>query len=252
METFLFMGSRGGAGRTTSSLLFAAGLTTLGLHPLHVQVMTANRQPALVGVQEVPFPMEWVATSQDFLAGEYVSWHLAQHPSCFPVVVDMPAERIQDAFATETDARILLPMREGAHEIETAARDLRDAQEEHRRRGRPRCGTEQVPPPAWLLPIGWPRGLRPEDYATILGRRFALLDIPGTFPVIRPGLRAFDMPNLTFSDDAGRFRLTPEQWDVAMNLAWAILMATDGSGSMSLAGRKRAGREVIVDNVKTG
>jgi len=251
MDTFLFMGSTGGAGRTTSSLLFAAGLTALGFRPLHVQVMTAGRQPAVVGLKEVPFKTEWVGTSQDFLAGEYVSWHVGQHPNCFPIIVDMPAERIRDPFVTEPEARILLPMREGAHEIEAAARDLGDAQEEHRRRGRPRRGADPVPP-AWLLPIGWPRGLRPEDYATILGRRSALRDIPGTFPVIRPGLRVFDPLDLSFSDDAGRFRLTGEQWDAATNLAWAILMATDSGGLMTLAARTRGRHEVVVNTTGSG
>ncbi|MBM1170630.1 hypothetical protein [Microvirga arabica] len=250
METFLFMGSTGGAGRTTSSLLFAAGLTALGFRPLHVQVMTAGRQPAVMGLKEVPFQTEWVGTSQDFLAGEYVSWHVGQHPNCFPIIVDMPAERIRNAFVTEPEIRILLPMREGAHEIEAAARDLRDAQEEHRRRGRSRRNTDSVPP-AWLLPIGWPRGLRPEDYATILGRRFAHQEIPGTFPVIRPGLRGFDPQDLTFSDDAGRFRLTGEQWDAATNLAWGILMATDSTGLMNLAARTRGRHEVIVDTARS-
>lgn len=244
MDTFLFMGSTGGAGRTTSSVLFAAGLTALGFRPLHVQVMSAGLQPAVVGLEEVPFQTEWVGTSQDFLAGEYVDWHAGQHPNCFPIIVDMPAERIRYPFVTEPKSRILLPMRDGASEIEVTARDLRDAQEEHRRRGAPQDDNEALAP-AWVLPIGWPRGLLPDDYATILGRRIALKNLSGTFPVIRPGLRGFSPSELAFSDKAGRFRLTGEQWDAATNLAWGILLSTESKASIGLAAQVRGRHEVV-------
>ena len=62
------MGSTGGAGRATSSLLFAAELTTLGFRLLCVQVRTAGREPVAEGFKDVPFQTEWVGTSQNFLA----------------------------------------------------------------------------------------------------------------------------------------------------------------------------------------
>jgi hypothetical protein len=173
--------------------------------------------------------MEWVATSEGLLAPGCVEWHAAENPTCLPIVVDMPAGSIRGSFVSAPDARILLPMREGPVEIGAAARDFRDVQAEHERQGNHRGRADQGLPPAWLLPIGWPRGLRPEDYAAILGRRRALQEMTGSFPVIRSGVPSFDMLDLDFIDDGDRFALTDEQWDAAKNLALAILTATDSS-----------------------
>ncbi len=111
MGKFLFVGSKGGAGRTKSSLLFAAGMTMLELRPLHIQVLTDGRLPALQDVSGVPFARVALAVDEDALVMDSIRRHAAQHPMCRPVVVDMPAEGIRSEVVTDPGARILLPMR---------------------------------------------------------------------------------------------------------------------------------------------
>jgi hypothetical protein len=224
METFFFMGSKGGAGRTRSSLLFAAGASALGLSPLHIQVMIDGRPPALDGVTESPFVMEWVASEAN-PAPAVIEGCVAQHPTCVPIIVDMPAQRIRGSFIARVGTRILLPMRGGSLEIRHAARDYRDGEDLYGNWIEFGYQTDLQHPPIWLLPIGWPSGLTDEDYAQILCRRCALRDATGSVRVVRPGVPYFDLLDLDFVDD-GRFTLADEQWDAARHLACGILNST--------------------------
>lgn len=219
METFALFGLKGGARRTTSSLMLAAGLCEFGFYPLHIQILAANRPPVLSGVADVPFETAWVEVGGDTSAVMAIRRCVSDYPQCCPVVVDMPAGLRADLVA-DPDIRILLPMGDGVIEIESAARDYLDAAQELERHW-----SRGSRPPAWFLPAGWPSSLRAEDYASILGR-FGLAKDKQPFPVILPAIAKLDPLEIDLSFSGDCFELSPIIEDTAVTLARAVLVGT--------------------------
>jgi hypothetical protein len=54
MGTFIFCGSKGGAGRTASSMILATGMSAIGLYPLHLQVTMSGCPPVIALATGVP------------------------------------------------------------------------------------------------------------------------------------------------------------------------------------------------------
>ena len=165
METFIFAGSKGGAGRSVSSILFATGLSALGLRPLYLQVLATGRPPLLDGTADLPFATDHVTWNEAESLGLDLQAPIARHPTCSPIVVDMTSQRVRGPLVAAPEVRILLPMRTGAAEVEWAAHDYRDAEEDFARQTQRRQRLDAGRPPIWFLPVGWPceppiRGLR--------------------------------------------------------------------------------------------
>jgi hypothetical protein len=120
------------------------------------------------------------------------------------------------------EARILLPMREGDHEIEWAIHDYLEAREESSRQGPRQHPLYQWKPPAWFLPVGWPACLRRSDFAAILHNRGLRLSDLRPYPVINPGIPKFDLLDMRFIDEEYCFTLTDQQRDAAASVAQAL------------------------------
>ncbi len=169
METFIFAGSKGGAGRSASSILFATGLSALGLRPLHLQVLAAGRPPLLDGTADLPFETDHLPWNEAKSLGLDLQAPIARHPTCSPIVMDMPSQRLRGPLIAAPGVQILLPMRTAFSEVEWAAHDYRDAEADFARQA-PGQRLEAGRPPIWFLPVGWPWSHRSEDYTAILGR----------------------------------------------------------------------------------
>ncbi|MGO4524937.1 hypothetical protein AB4097_08735 [Microvirga sp. 2MCAF35] len=134
------------------------------------------------------------------------------------ILIDNPAQPVRKilAYASGTRARILLPMRDNAHEIDRLIHDLNEIGAEAR-------ASNELLPKASILPVGWPSSLRAKDYTDILSRQGLK---PGSVPalsVIHPGVPGLDPLDLDVRDDANRFALTKQQQDAAIRLAEAVL-----------------------------
>ncbi|WP_149532705.1 ParA family protein [Tardiphaga sp. P9-11] len=175
MRTFLFLGSKGGSGRTASSVILATGLAALGHRPLHLQVTMSGIQPVIAFATGVPFST--AALAEHVATPEAIRHTIAAHPECSTVVIDMVKRTVWETVFDNPTSVVLFPMRHAAVEIEVAVRDYRDLQTHlasasdprfrfHRRTARPRYNAR--PPIAsldrgWLLPVAWPEDL--DDHA---------------------------------------------------------------------------------------
>lgn len=223
MSVFVFAGSKGGASRTTSSILLATGMYHLGLHPLLIQ-MTPPQQPLVLGwVMQVPFEIVWAPWDRPDIVWAQIQAH-TQHG--FPeshVIIDMRAQDVHETLKMMAgyEPRILLPMRDGAPDVEQAASDYRKVRFFH--------GQNQDPPRVSILPVGWPPNIQQEDFATLLGRHLVVAAADGCLPLIRPGIPRLDPLEFDFQDDDARFTLTEEQHEAALVLAAAVLAQTERS-----------------------
>jgi hypothetical protein len=224
MEVDVFGGSKGGGSRTTSSLLLAAGARELGLHPLHVQVLPPGRAPALDNVRQVPFETALIPVDEPEVVAAQIRLLVQRRPECFPVIVDMPCQRICRTMLMldGIEARVLLPMRDGAAELGRAIHDYRDALRASDTGDIRRQPSDRCKPPIQILPVGWSPSLRSRDFAAILRNRGLGLDDQPPYPVVCPGIPKFDPLDLDLVDLEGCFELTEQQWDAATCIAQVL------------------------------
>lgn len=228
MKSFTFAGSQPKAGRTTSSLLFAAGARAIGLHPLHIEIMPVGGSSSLEGMTDVPFPMERVFADKALSFWKGIRSFVRRYPMCIPVV-DVPAVGIQDQIRFTDGARILIPIRDEAEFIMQAVHDFGEARATPAEQSRNRRRMVRPSASVWLLPIGWPRGFEPEDYPAILARRQHPRSPAESFSVVCPGIPFLNPGRLGFRERNGRFRLSEEQRNAAVGLVQAALSETDTS-----------------------
>jgi hypothetical protein len=226
MDIFPFVGSKGGAARTTSSSLLALGLHALGLKPLHIQVVVPGCPPVLELAADVPFAKTWISANACTSAAIAIRRHAAGFPECSPVIVDLPAERIRADLVADPDTRILLPMRDGGLEIEWAASDYCDAEEALAWEIQQGRISDVSRPPAWFLPVGWPASLKAEEFASLLGRYGVVVDEQRRLPIILPGALRLERMDLMDFPGGEQFFMRPEIEDVAQALAHAVLAGT--------------------------
>jgi hypothetical protein len=195
----------------------------LGLNPLLIQMTPPGQPLVLSSVMKVPFEIAWAPWDRPDIVWTQIRAHTQHGFAESHVIIDMHAQGIRETLAmmAGSEARILLPMREGAPEVERVVRDQREAWDDRDQHGHE--------PRVRILPVGWPLSLHQEDYAAILGRRGAVLDDDGRLPVIYPGIPKLDPLDFDFHDDDARFRLTEEQQEAAVILAAAVLAETERS-----------------------
>jgi len=241
MGIIVFCDSGDGGTRTTSSALLAAGASEIGFQPLHVQVLTQGGPPALVDIREVPFgTMSITAERGETITGQLRACARSL-PKRSPVIVDMPAQDVRETLLmlSGMEARLLLPLGEGASDIERVVQDYREIRDHRKlwkelnREGGRRLPSDAEQPPAWLLPVGWPTALGPGYFATLLHDRDLLLQGEPRYPVIHPGIPGFDPMDVAFTDWNDRFVLTDQQRDAAASVARALCGGTARAGSFN-------------------
>ncbi|SEI19446.1 hypothetical protein SAMN05216367_4866 [Tardiphaga sp. OK245] len=126
MALFVLLGSKGGAGRTASSIVLSAGLAAIGLRPLHLQITMSGVQPVIASANGVPFAT--AAIAEHDATPDAIRHMIAAHPECSTVVIDMVKRTVWDTVLNYPAPVVLFPMRRKAHEIELAVRDYRDLQ----------------------------------------------------------------------------------------------------------------------------
>jgi hypothetical protein len=123
MTTFILQGSKGGAGRTASSVILAAGLATIGLRPIHVQLTLSGIPPVIARAAGVPFATTWLPEND--ATPEAIQRAIAAKPKCDTVVIDMTRRPVWE-IALKPRSVTLFPMRRTPAEIEVALQDYED------------------------------------------------------------------------------------------------------------------------------
>ena len=228
MDRFTFLGSKGGAGRTASSVLLAIGLSELGLRPLHLQVTMYRCPPAIGRAQDAPFATDWLS-DEEASAPSAIQQRIARHPECMSVVIDMPARRITQGILYDIDGDILLPMLCGTEEIEATVRDYREIRT--LAQARSSSGGSRAPQQlsAWIVPVSWPLSLRACDFASILSRYDEGLPSGNHHPLIHPGISYIPKDDLDELINENSFLCTPLIQDVAWTIAQSVLERTNKS-----------------------
>lgn len=228
MGAFILIGSKGGAGRTASSVVLATGLSALGTPPLHLQVTMSGCPPVLALAKNVPFATEWLPDEQ--ATPDAIRRCVEKHPECATVVIDMPKRRVKDIAFPDLDAAMLLPMRRARHEIEVAVRNYRELQSLVSATN----GRDRKPPPSQhavrLLPVGWPLGTCADDFVSILGH---FEDATETNPpsVLMPGIPNLPSDDLDDLINGASFLCSPMISDAASMIARAVLKETGKSSA---------------------
>jgi hypothetical protein len=132
MDVFVFAGSTAGATRTSSSVLLAAGTKSLGLEPLHIQVLTDGGFPAIVDVTGVPFATSTIKAKRGELITERLRARARSRRGTSLVIVDMPAQDILETLLmfSGMHPRILVPMPNWAADPGRAVSDFRMLQDQ--------------------------------------------------------------------------------------------------------------------------
>jgi len=190
MALYVLLGSKGGAGRTASSIVLSAGLAAIGLRPLHLQITMSGAQPVIASANGVPFAT--AAIAEHDATPDAVRHTIAAHPECSTVVIDMVKRTVWDAVLDYPAPVVLFPMRRAAHEIELAVRDYRDLQSYQssgsdpflRSRSISQSGARRRTHGAAgrLLPVAWPETADERAVATAVAR----FDGPGRVGVSAP------------------------------------------------------------------
>jgi len=227
MDVIVFAGSTARAARTSSSILLAAGAKSLGLEPLHVQVLTDGGVPALVDVTGVPFATSTLKAKRGEPITERTRTRARRGTS--HVIVDMPAQDIRETLLMlgGMRPRILVLMPNWATDPGRAVSDFRIIREQrdhweelNRQAGRPLAddyGRSRV----WLFPIGWPAASS-DDLRALLRGRGHLPSEDSQYPILYPGLPMLDPGDMEFTDGSGRFALTERQLEAAARTAWPL------------------------------
>lgn len=221
MDVFILLGSKGGAGRTASSIVLAAGLKAIGLRPLHLQLTLAGCPPVIAGANGVPFPTSWLpdehATPQSILR------RIQEFPECTAVVIDTPKQLVAERAFLSLQATMLLPMQRQPHEVEVAIRDFRELKS----LVSANIGTDRESIPhqsaVWLLPVGWPEGFRLCDFASTL-KRFGITLQSENF--LMPGIPDIRREHLDDLINGTTFRCSRMIRNAAMTIA---RMAVEGA-----------------------
>lgn len=156
---FIFLGSKGGAGRTASSVVLATGLARIGLRPIHLQLTASTLPPVLVGAEGVPFAT--ASVPEHLATKERIADILEVHSDCATIVIDTP-KRTSSQFLFKRVSVALFPMRPARYEIEVAIRDYRAfrlCSYETEAKLNNSASTSQGSSSAWLVPICWPLGI---------------------------------------------------------------------------------------------
>lgn len=127
MDAFIFQGSKGGSGRTASSVILATGLAALGHRPLHLQVTLARIRPVIATARGLPFSATWLP--EDRATIKAIEAAISAHPKCSITVVDMTRQPLWELALTNRRIVALLPMRRTDVEIDAAIRDYRAIRE---------------------------------------------------------------------------------------------------------------------------
>ncbi|KAB0264197.1 ParA family protein [Microvirga brassicacearum] len=224
MEPIVLISSKGGAARTSSSALLAAGAREIGLRPLIVQLLPKGRPPALDGVEDLPFDADLIFYDDFSAAADRIRFHAQNQPTNCPVIVDTPAKPVRSTLAmlAFVQAKLLIPIRDGVAEIERAARDYCDIWDEF-------ClslerGQDGVLPThsVRFLPVGWSPNIQIEDFAAMLSRRGVAFDGMRPLPIVQ-GIPNLDPMSLLMTGRGERFQLTPREREAAKNLARSVL-----------------------------
>lgn len=157
MRLFVFCGSKGGAGRTTSSVVLAAGLVSIGHRPVHLQFGVSGVQPAVALAKAIPFLA--AALPEARISQELIQDISEARPDCDTIVVDLPKPIDRKVRFHGVTTAVLIPMRRAPQEIELAVRDYRKFQLGPKYTNAQDEGSPAPPPAAWILPISWPRTL---------------------------------------------------------------------------------------------
>lgn len=123
MDAFIFQGSKGGSGRTASSVILATGLAALGHRPLHLQITLSRIPPVIATARGLPFSATWLP--EDRATIKAIEAAISAHPRCSIAVVDMTRQPLWELALTQRRIVALVPMRRTDTEIDAAIRDYR-------------------------------------------------------------------------------------------------------------------------------
>lgn len=220
MSAFVLQGSKGGIGRTTSGVMLATGLASIGLQPIHLQITMSGASPVIATVKGLPFSA--VSLPEDQATLEAIRQIIAAHPQCTTIVIDMPKQTTRGFNFLDLKTAVLFPMRRAPFEIEAAIRDYRDLQDRLKvfdgldgvRRSRRYSG--------WLLPVGWPQSHTANDLALSVAR-FDTSTRSGLSPppILTPGIPELPRDDLDDLINGTSFRCSPIIADAAVSIARA-------------------------------
>jgi hypothetical protein len=220
MASFILLGSKGGAGRTASSVVLATGLSAIGLRPLHLQITMPGVSPAIATAKGLPFSAAWIP--EDRATRYIIHQAIAAHPECTTLVIDMPKRTVREVGLFDLNAAVLFPVRRAGHEIEVAVRDYRDldsqleAVDDH----------DDISPSrqcsGWLLPVGWPPSNIDHDFASSVAR-FDTSTRSGLSPpsILMPGIPELPRDDLDDLINGTSFHCSPTIADAAILIARA-------------------------------
>lgn len=168
MVAFVFLGSKGGSGRTASSVMLATGLARIGLRPVHLQLTQLGCAPVIALARGVPFATESLCQGQATPAR--LLRIIAAHSECSIAVIDMPRATTEQLPLPRFSAAAIFPMKRAAHEISTAVQDYRDFESFLKSKSsRDQDSTDRNCSP-WLLPVSWPTSFSDRDLAVTISR----------------------------------------------------------------------------------
>lgn len=212
MHFLMFGGSGGGCGRTTSSLLCAAGMAGHGIRVLHKQVLLDGRS----GVQIsglAPFLSTVVPATPSNLADAI--WTRSE-PAPFDVaVIDLPKIALGASVRHDLKQTYFIPTRPSQADVARSESDWHQLNDVWHYNGSP----NRRPPRAYIVPVGWR-----EDQRARLSV-LALSDVrrPGgaTLSVLQPGIPELDPLDLHLWVGGGEFDLTSWESSAALQLGEA-------------------------------
>jgi hypothetical protein len=208
MNAFILLGSKGGCGRTASSVVLATGLAAMGMRPLHLQVTMSGCLPVIALAEDVPFATTWLP--DESANPDAIRRCIARYPECASVVIDTPKLRVAQVGLPDFSAAMLLPMRRAPHEIEVAVRDYQELQSLISAASVRDSELPRGQSAAWILPVTWPPNFDASDFATILGRFDASITSALPSPsVLMPGIREIPRCELDALINGASFRCSP-------------------------------------------
>jgi hypothetical protein len=222
VNAIICQGSKGGAGRTASSVILATGLAALGHRPLHLQLTLSRIPPAIAFAKSLSFSAAWFP--EERATSETIEATIAAHTKCSIVVIDMTRRPFWKAAMADRHTLALLPMRRTAAEIETAVTDYRDIELFRKRFPTPEGTGSPRQYSVRILPITWPQATSCRD----LKNKLAAFDAPerdGLLSpnILMPGIPEFSREDLDDLINGSDFQCSEMIADAAVNIARAAL-----------------------------
>ncbi|WP_414472886.1 hypothetical protein [Microvirga sp. M2] len=231
METFVFAGSTGGATRTDSSILLAAGALGLGFEPFLIQVFIEGNSSVSAHVRGLPFVTSVIEAGRGERITDRIRARSRGKAKYSPVIVDMPAQDVLETLLmlSGLQVQILVPMPEWLPDPGEAVADFKRLKNhwQHWEKLKRQCGARPVPlsrqPSVRLFPVG----VVPDDVVPNLRRRNLLSDDESQASVVYPGLPRFNPSEMNFANGSHCFALTESQIDASARIARALLVDID-------------------------